>query len=114
MWLAMTVAMMTPTTLNWLFTYAALVGRSEPRRTFRSVGAFAAGYFLVWLGYSIVGAVLQIALQHAGFLDHSGKLPTSAAGIVLMGAGVVYFTPLSRNCLKHCRNPLTYFLAHWG
>jgi predicted metal-binding membrane protein len=46
-------------------------------------------------------------------LDHGGKLPTSAAGIVLIAAGVVYFTPLSRSCLKHCRNPLTYFLSHW-
>jgi len=26
-----------------------------------TVGAFAMGYFLVWLGYSIVGAITQIA-----------------------------------------------------
>ncbi len=113
MWQAMSVAMMTPTTLNWLFAFAALAGRSEPRRTFRAVGAFAAGYFFVWLGYSIAGAVLQIAFQRSAFLDHSGKLPSSAAGVVLIGAGVVHFTPLSRACLRHCRNPLTYFLTHW-
>jgi predicted metal-binding membrane protein len=113
MWQAMTVAMMTPTTLNWLFAFAALSGHSEPRRMYRAVGAFAAGYFFVWLGYSVIGAVLQLALQHSGLLDHGGKLPTSAAGIVLIAAGVVYFTPLSRSCLKHCRNPLTYFLSHW-
>jgi predicted metal-binding membrane protein len=113
MWQAMTVAMMTPTTLNWLFAFAALVGDGEPRRTFRAVGAFAAGYFFVWLGYSILGAAFQTALQHAGFLDHSGKLPSSAAGAVLIGAGIVFFTPLSRACLRHCRNPLTYFLARW-
>ena len=113
MWQAMAVAMMTPTTLNWLFAFAGLAGRSEPRRTFRAVGAFVAGYFVVWLGYSILGTVLQIALQHAGFLDRGGKLPPSAAGIVLIGAGIVYFTPLSRACLRHCRNPLTYFLTRW-
>jgi predicted metal-binding membrane protein len=113
MWQAMSVAMMTPTTLNWLFAFAALARRSDPRRTFRAVGAFAAGYFFVWLGYSNLGAVLQITLQYANFLERSGKLPSTAAGVVLMGAGVVYFTPLSRACLRHCRNPLTYFLAHW-
>jgi predicted metal-binding membrane protein len=113
MWQAMTVAMMTPTTLNWLFAFAALVGRSEPRRTFRAVGAFAAGYFFIWLGYSILGAALQMALQHSGLLDRGEKLPSSAAGVVLIAAGIVHFTPLSRACLRHCRNPLTYFLAHW-
>jgi predicted metal-binding membrane protein len=113
MWQAMIVAMMTPTILNWLFAYDALVSRSGSRHSFRAVGAFAAGYFVVWLGYSIAGAALQVALQRTGILDHSGKLPPAAAGMVLIGAGVVYFTPLSRACLRHCRNPLTYFLAHW-
>ena len=113
MWQAMTIAMMTPTTLNWLFAFAALTGRREPRRVFRAVAAFAMGYFLVWLGYSIAGALAQMALQRAGFLDGGGKLPSAVAGLVLIGAGIVYFTPLSRNCLRHCRNPLTYFLGHW-
>jgi predicted metal-binding membrane protein len=110
---AMTVAMMTPTTLNWLFAFAALVSRSESRHTFRAVGAFAAGYFFVWLGYSVFGATVQMTLRQAGFIDHGGKLPSPAAAIVLIGAGVVYFTPLSRACLRHCRNPLSYFVANW-
>jgi predicted metal-binding membrane protein len=113
MWQAMTIAMMTPTTLNWLFALATFTGRRKPRRVFRAVGAFAMGYFLVWLGYSIVGATAQLALQRAGFLDDGGKLPSPAAGLVLIGAGIVYCTPLSRNCLRHCRNPLTYFLGRW-
>jgi predicted metal-binding membrane protein len=113
MWQAMSVAMMTPATMNWLFAFAGLVGSSGPRRTFRAVGAFAAGYFVVWLGFGILVTTLQIMLQHTGFLDHSGKLPHSPAGIVLIAAGIVYFTPLSRACLRHCRNPLTYILAHW-
>ena len=113
MWQAMTVAMMTPTTLHWLFAYAGLVDRSEPRRVFPAVAAFGAGYFVVWLGYSVAGAALQLALQRAGFLDGAGELPATAAGAVLIGAGIVHFTPLSRACLKHCRNPLTYFLERW-
>jgi len=105
MWLAMTLAMMTPAALGWLFAFASLV------RTAGAVCAFAAGYFAVWLGYSAVGAGLQWSLR--GILHHGGRLPPVASGLVLIGAGAVHFTPLSRSCLKHCRNPLTYFLAKW-
>ncbi len=105
MWLAMTLAMMTPAALGWLFAFASLV------RTAAAVCAFAAGYVAVWVGYSAVGAGLQWGLR--GILRDGGRLPPVAAGLVLIGAGVVHFTPLSRSCVKHCRNPLTYFLAKW-
>jgi predicted metal-binding membrane protein len=114
MWQAMMVAMMTPTVLRWLLTFAALTARDRgARRVIGPVAAFAAGYFMVWLGYSILAAVLQTALQHTGFLEMSGRLPASAGGAVLIAAGLLYFTPFSRACLSHCRNPLTYFLAKW-
>ncbi|MGP8270592.1 MAG: DUF2182 domain-containing protein [Terracidiphilus sp.] len=113
MWQAMSIAMMAPTTLNWLFAFTALIEHNDPRQRFREVGAFGAGYFVIWLGFSLLAATLQMMLQQSGLLNHSGKLPSSAAGLVLVGAGIVYFTPLSRECLKHCRNPLSYFLEHW-
>jgi len=105
MWLAMTLAMMTPAALGWLFTFASLV------RTAGAMCAFAAAYFAVWLGYSAVGAGLQWGLR--GILRDGGRLPPMAAGLVLIGAGAVHFAPLSQSCLKHCRNPLTYFLMKW-
>jgi len=114
MWQAMMVAMMTPSSLQWILTFAALAGRTGgTRRGFGSAGAFAAGYFVVWLGYSIVAAALQTGIEHAGFLQVNGRLPAQAGGAVLMAAGLLYFTPLQRACLSHCRNPLTYFLARW-
>lgn len=114
MWQAMMVAMMTPAVLPWLTTFAALAGRDRgARRAFSPVAAFAAGYFVIWLGYSILAASLQTALERAGFLERGGRLPASAGGAVLIAAGLLYFTPLNRACLRHCRNPLTYFLARW-
>lgn len=113
MWQAMTIAMMTPTTLNWILAYAALFGPGESRRMYLSIAAFASGSLLVWLGYSVLGALLQLALQQARLLDHDGRLPSVIAGLVLVGAGVVHFTPLARSCLRHCRNPLTYLLTRW-
>lgn len=115
MWQAMMVAMMTPAALDWLLTFAALGERSVgARRGSGPVAAFAAGYFVVWLGYSILAAALQTALEHAGLLEMNGRLPARVGGAVLMTAGLLYFTPFQRACLSHCRNPLTYFLARWN
>lgn len=109
MWQCMMVAMMTPAVLDWLLTFATLA----ERRGSGSLAAFAAGYFVVWLGYSILATGLQTALEHAGILAMSGRLPARAGGAVLMTTGLLYFTPFQRACLSHCRNPLSYFLARW-
>jgi predicted metal-binding membrane protein len=103
MWQVMMVAMMTPAVLPWLL---AVRGRAR-------LPAFAAGYFVVWLVYSIAGAALQTALQHAGLLEVHGNVPARLAGVVLIAAALFSVTPLRRACLKHCRNPLTYFLKEW-
>lgn len=114
MWQAMMVAMMTPAVLPWIVAFAALTGRGRGgRRAAGSVAAFAGGYFVVWLGYGILAACLQMALEHAGFLEENGRLPASVGGAVLIAAGLLYFTPFNRACLTHCRNPLGYFLARW-
>jgi predicted metal-binding membrane protein len=114
MWQAMMVAMMTPAVVEWLLTFAALTGRERgARRASGPVAAFAAGYFVIWLGYSLLAAILQTAVERAGFLEVHGRLPAQAGGAVLIGAGLLYFTPFNRACLSHCRNPLTYFLTKW-
>jgi len=114
MWQAMMVAMMTPAVLDWLLTFAALAERSGgPHRGWRPAAAFAGGYFVVWLGYSLLAASLQMALAHASLLHAGARLPSRAGGAVLIAAGLAYFTPFQRACLTHCRNPLTYFLTRW-
>lgn len=114
MWQAMTVAMMTPTVFRWLLTFAKFnAGAGQGRAVLSPVGAFAAGYFVIWIGYSIVGAALQMGLQQVGGLDMQGRVAGSAAGLVLIAAGLLQFAPFKDACLKHCRNPLTYFLTRW-
>jgi predicted metal-binding membrane protein len=113
MWQAMSIAMMASTTLNWLFLYTALSSDSGSSGTMRAASAFLAGYFSVWFVYSVAAAGIQIVLQRTGLLDSGGKLPPTVAGLVLIGAGIAWFTPLSRACLRHCRNPMTYFVSHW-
>ncbi len=107
MWQAMMVAMMTPSALGWLIAFARLA--EKPHAT----AAFAAGYFVVWLGYSVAGAALQTAFEELGWMPRNGQIPSRAAGVVLIAAGLIYFLPASRACLTHCRNPLSYFLERW-
>jgi predicted metal-binding membrane protein len=116
MWQVMVIAMMTPTVLPWITAFARLstpgpltrAGAWAPGPTL----AFTSGYFIVWLAYSVAAAALQLLAQRSGWMS-GGRLTTSLAGIVLIASGVSQYLPLKRACLSHCRNPLTYFLAHW-
>jgi len=113
MWQAMMVAMMTPTFLRWLMAIATLTaGPDGSASALRPVAALASGYFVVWLGYSLGAAAIQIALQQMSLL-RNGRVGVSSAGILLILAGLFQFAPLKRACLSHCRNPLTYFLSRW-
>ncbi len=112
MWLAMVVAMMTPTVLPWILAYATLVTPVAGTRPWRAIAAFTAGYLLVWLAYSVAAATLQVALARAGLLLGDRLTPT-LGGVVLVAAGAFQFMPLKGACLAHCRNPLSYFIARW-
>ena len=78
-----------------------------PRRS-----SFAGGYFVVWLGYSVLAALLQLAAGMLGVLSHQGA-SNLVAGMVLIGAGAFQFAPVKQACLAHCRNPLSYLLSRW-
>jgi predicted metal-binding membrane protein len=66
-----------------------------------------------WLLYSVLAAIVQIILAQQIGLDAGRGLPSTAAGLALIGAGVVQFTALKRACLTHCRSPFSYLLARW-
>ncbi len=113
MWQAMTVAMMTPVFSRWLLTFATLTANSGGRTpALKPAAALASGYFAIWLAYSVGAAAIQIALQQVHLL-REGRLGPSSAGVLLILAGLFQFSPVKRACLRHCRNPLTYFLARW-
>lgn len=112
MWLAMVVAMMTPTVLPWILAYATLVTPVSGTRPWRAIAAFTAGYLTVWLGYSAAAAAVQVALARAGLLL-GDRVGTALGGAMLIAAGVFQFMPLKSACLAHCRSPLSYFIARW-
>jgi predicted metal-binding membrane protein len=114
MWLVMMIAMMLPSAAPMLLVFAA-TQRERSRASGPSpVAAFAAGYVLVWTGFSVAAAMLQAALQ-AGMLLSSELSVTSvgAGAAVLALAGLYQLTPLKSACLAHCQSPLGFLLGHW-
>ena len=90
MWAVMMTAMMLPSAAPLLLMYAgALRGRGEPRAG-RQLFAMAAGYVLVWAGFSIAATVLQRALASALVLTPMMEPDTPvAAAAILAIAGAL-------------------------
>ena len=100
--------------LPWLRVLSTLAGpmaRAGDRAG--SVGLFYSGYLSVWLAFSLVAASLQLVLGATGLLSADDRLGPRLSGLFLLGAGLYQATPLKSSCLRHCRNPLTFFLARW-
>lgn len=111
MWLAMTLAMMTPSAVPMISAYLDIAGAAaEKQMTIVPPLVLAAGYGAIWLSFAMAAAVTQWALIEAG---HSGALAGRWAGLVLIGAGAYQFTALKHACLSKCRMPMPYFMAHW-
>jgi predicted metal-binding membrane protein len=115
MWGVMMMAMMLPSATPLLVLFA----RSQRLRVGVVEGAWrtgllAAGYLVVWLGWSALAAALQWVL-HAFLLLSPGAALTSAlaGGTLLMVAGLYQVTPWKQACLSRCQSPLGFMLAHW-
>lgn len=109
MWAIMSAAMMAPTFLPALATYDEL-----PTSNAAGLGQLLAGYMIVWLGFSLVAGLVQLALFRSGVLSPFGQsisLPLSAALLII--AGMYQFSTFKEACLAKCRMPLTFFMERW-
>jgi predicted metal-binding membrane protein len=114
MWFVMMVAMMLPPVLPWLLVLGTLsADRGSRGASYAAVAAFATGYFAVWLAYSVAGAALQLVLQQYALMGMDLRVGRGVGAVVLVAAGLYQVTPLKGACLRHCRNPLSYFLSDW-
>jgi predicted metal-binding membrane protein len=73
------------------------------------VFAFAAGYLVVWIIFSLIATVLQLGLTKASLLSPMMELRSRwfGGGLVLI-AGAYQFTPWKRKCLECCRSPVDH------
>ncbi|MDQ6774181.1 MAG: DUF2182 domain-containing protein [Candidatus Dormibacteraeota bacterium] len=104
-WLVMMVAMMFPAVAPMVVAHAR-VARWRGEGSWPTV-AFIAGYLLVW---TLAGVVPLVAGRSLPSLD--GTLAARLGGAVILAAGLYQLTPLKQACLRACRSPLGFILAH--
>ncbi len=111
-WTVMIVAMMLPTSLPLLATFAT-VTRQRPGRA-GLIALLIAGYLLAWLAFGAVvyagDAVIHDLHEHLPWLEQRAWL--IGPGTLLL-AGLYQFSPLKYKCLEQCRSPLSFVVAHW-
>ena len=112
MWWVMMVAMMLPAAAPVILLYvrAAPRGAGGP-----ATGHFLAGYLAIWGLFSLLAALLQVALVNSGVLS---QMTMSAGGkwvsaAILVAAGLYQLSPLKQACLAHCRNAAGFLSRHY-
>ena len=118
MWGTMMVAMMAPSAAPAILLYGQVHRRAlanDQAASLAPAWTFAAGYLLVWFGFSLAAAVLYWGLERAGLVSAAtmGSRSRWLSGTVLVAAGLYQLSPLQRVCLSHCRAPAAFLSRHW-
>jgi len=119
MWWIMMIAMMTPSAAPAILLYArvhrAALAKGQVRDEVAPIGAFAAGYLTVWLGFAVGATALHYALERAGLISTMMMESRSRwlSGTVLIAAGLYQLSPLKNVCLAQCRAPASFLARHW-
>jgi predicted metal-binding membrane protein len=104
MWVVMMVAMMLPSLVPMLWRYRQAVGGTAEARPGRLTALVGAGYFFVWTlaGMAVfpLGVALAAAAMRQPALAHAVPM---AAGVVVLIAGALQFTPWKAHHLACCR-----------
>jgi predicted metal-binding membrane protein len=111
-WLLMIVAMMLPSSVPLVMTFAALIGRR--RRPGLLVALLLVGYLLVWGAFGLAAWLADRGVHAAvDALPWLAAHPQLIMGTTLLGAGLWQFSPLRDRCLEECRSPLGFVLNRW-
>lgn len=115
MWIVMMAGMMLPSATPTLLVYAAASQRrADTRAGAWHVYSMAAGYVLVWIGFSLCAALLQRALSALLLLSPMMRATSPVlSGGLLIAAGIYQFTPLKRRCLAACSAPIVFLMRRW-
>jgi predicted metal-binding membrane protein len=115
MWAVMMAAMMIPSAAPMILLHAAILRKSDSHASpAAATAAFAAGYLVVWAGFSVLATALQWGLEQAALLSPT-MVSTSPVlgGALLAAAGLYQMTNLKEVCLQHCRSPVHFLSLHW-
>lgn len=110
-WALMVVAMMLPPALPLLQTLRQLVSRQPDPWRLTVLGAMTFVGAWTAVGAAVVAGDLGVrALAERSWPEADPRWVT--AGVLVL-AGVYQFTPLKDLCLRGCRSPRSFVLAHW-
>lgn len=115
MWVAMVFAMMLPSAMPVLTSYAALAEekRAAGEATVSPL-VLAAGYLSIWIVFAAAATLAQGLLTQVRVLTPAGTTVSEVlAGTTLLAAGLYQFSPLKLGCLTKCRFPAPYFADNW-
>lgn len=115
MWWVMMAAMMTPSATPLVLLYRRVLAHRNMERALLLSLSLLCGYLVAWLGFSVLAALLQKALQPTGLLSPMMLWSKNAwlSATVLAVAGAYQLSPLKRACLAQCRSPANFLMAHW-
>jgi len=119
MWWVMMIAMMAPSAAPAILLYGRVhrhsVAQGQLDEKLAPTGAFAAGYLLVWLMFSLAAAALQGLLAQTGLFSELMMSSQSRwlSGGLLIAAGLYQLSPLKGLCLEHCRSPTQFISSNW-
>ena len=119
MWWVMMVAMMVPSAAPMILLYARVYRHAQKQGRINEglvpTAAFAGGYLLAWLLFSLLATALQWLLEQAGLLHSMMMWSTShsLSASFLVAAGIYQLSPLKNTCLSHCRSPADFISRNW-
>jgi predicted metal-binding membrane protein len=119
MWWIMMIAMMTPSAAPMILLYGRATRHAQAGERLQQgavpTAAFAGGYLLAWLGFSLIATLLMWALERTAFISAVTMSSTSAwlSAAILIFAGLYQLSPLKHVCLQGCRNPADFLSRHW-
>ena len=114
LWMVMMAAMMLPAAMPWILFFSTLSRDRTGDAPHFSVGMFVGGYLAAWAGYCVAAAgAQQLLLSRALIGGHELRVGSVPAGLLLVTAGLFQWSSWKESCLRHCRTPLSFFLAEW-
>ena len=116
LWVVMMAAMMFPSVWPTLSLYGMIVRNRSTTGARAGVAsaAFVGGYLASWTAYGLLAfGALEIASRAGlgGFSDE--HLARYVVAPVALAAALYQLAPLKQACLRHCRGPFSFLLAHW-
>ncbi len=111
-WQFMTAAMMLPSSIGFIRTYALTAGRAPGFPL--ALSSFLGGYFAIWTAFAAAAFIGDMQLhrvtdQWPWLARHATLIPAGALAL----AALYQFTPLKDACLKACRHPGIYLRRYY-